>query len=291
MLVKKKLVSQLAVSTVAMLLLIVGAVWLFGPVPEVKGNYDIAKTIRYSFQVTNNSSQHIDAASFSVFAPVKQNAFQMTRMLRANLPFTLDTDQSGNQALVFELKDLAPFASQVVNITAQVNLASTPQPFGPNPDSLLGEEEGIETSAPEINVLVERLAGQPEQINSWLYSNITDIGYVMEDRGARYAVTEKRGDCTEFASAFVALARASNIPARMIGGFTVSHSGRLRAENYHNWAEFRRHERWNIADPQNNNFDSNYGSYIAFYNFDQHSRLENSQRFLAYDRRLSVQMN
>nr|WP_305121429.1 transglutaminase-like domain-containing protein [Microbulbifer elongatus] len=127
-------------------------------------------------------------------------------------------------------------------------------------------------------------------ISNWLGKNIVDVGYVAEDRGALYAITNRKGDCTEFSTAFVALARASQIPSRVVGGFVLEQSGRLQAENYHNWSEFKRDGKWNIADPQNNIVDSGYGLYVAFYNFNKHSRMSNSHRFLSYDSRLSVQM-
>ncbi|MFA0810693.1 transglutaminase-like domain-containing protein [Microbulbifer epialgicus] len=289
MLVKGKLINKLGFVCLLAALVVV-AIWNFKRAKPAEPVYDIAKTIRYSFQVTNQSNRFIENPSFSVFAPVKQNAFQKTANINANLPFKLKLDQSGNQTLEFELPGLAPYASHVVSITAEVSLASTPQSYNLNSTLFLDEEPGIETKTPEVIALADALGGQPMEISGWLYRNIKDIGYVAEDRGAQYAVTEKKGDCTEFASAFVALARASDVPARMIGGFMTNNSGRLLAENYHNWAEFKQDDSWAIADPQNNVLDTSYGAYIAFYNFDKYSRLENSQRFLTYDNRLNVQM-
>ncbi|MGL6160942.1 transglutaminase-like domain-containing protein [Microbulbifer sp.] len=267
--------------------------WLYIAFKAPEPTYSIAKTIRYSFLVTNNAAEYIDSASLKVFAPVKQNSYQRINQISANQQFETEIDQSGNQSLLFKLKGLAPHASRVISITADISLSSKPQQYGDESDSYLAPEPNIEVNAPEIRELADKLTQDKEgiqQIASWLYKNVSDIGYIAEDRGARYAITEKRGDCTEFASAFVALARASGVPSKMVGGFTLEHSGKLQADNYHNWAEFGQGDAWSIADPQNNIVDSGYGSYIAFYNFDEHSRLENSQRFLSYDQRLKVQM-
>ncbi|WP_193165208.1 transglutaminase-like domain-containing protein [Microbulbifer hainanensis] len=259
-----------------------------GKVPQ--SSYELAKTVRYSFLVSNGTGEFIENAHVSVFAPVKKNSYQLIERITANQSFDTKIDQSGNQSLLFQIKGLAPHASQIISITAKLRLASRPQFFGVKAEVFLQPEANIEVDSPEIMALAGKLSGDVKKIASWIYRNITDTGYMAEDRGARYAITRKKGDCTEFASAFVGLARASNVPARMIGGFTADDSGRLRAENYHNWAEYKRGEAWSIADPQNNIIDSGYGSYIAFYNFDKYSRLENSQRFLSYDHRLSVQM-
>ncbi|WP_444956864.1 transglutaminase-like domain-containing protein [Microbulbifer sp. ZKSA002] len=264
--------------------------WVYKQVEPNDAIYKTTQTIRYSFEVGNRSNRYIANPVFSAFAPVEQNSYQKTESINANFPFELKTDQSGNQALLFDLPGLAPFSSQVVNITAVVKLADKPQPSTLEDPRYLGSEPGIETKAPEIVSLASKLNGNPEKISSWLYRNIRDIGYVAEDRGASYAITARQGDCTEFASAFVALTRSSNIPARMVGGFTIDSSGRLFAENYHNWAEYKANDQWEIADPQNNILDAGYGSYVAFYNFDKYSRLKNSHRFLTYDKRLTVQM-
>ncbi|MFC6980503.1 transglutaminase-like domain-containing protein [Microbulbifer taiwanensis] len=281
--------KNLALSVIAASL-VLAITWLYLGLSKGKPEYTIAKTIRYSFLVTNNTAEYIESASLKVFAPVKQNAYQLTEQIAANQTFQTQTDQSGNQSLLFQLKGLAPHASQIISITAEVKLATGAQPFGDESEILLLSEPNIEVDAPEIGDLAAKLNGEIPQIAAWLYKNVTNIGYIAEDRGAHYAIAARQGDCTEFASAFVALARASNVPSRMIGGFTMEQSGRLQAENYHNWAEYESGDTWGIADPQNNIVDSGYGSYIAFYNFDKHSRLENSQRFLSYDQRLSVQM-
>lgn len=262
---------------------------------QEKPRYNLSKVVRYGFQVQNNTVESVENSTFRVFAPVKQNSYQRTIEITANHPFEIELDEFGNQALVFKLDRLSPLSSQIVNITVSLQLANGPQVlarFDEKP--FLLAEPNIEVDSPIVKSLAEKLGSTTsDEINSiasWVNKNITDIGYVSEDRGALYAITDKKGDCTEFSSAFVALARASEIPSRMIGGFVLEHSGKLHAENYHNWSEFLRDEAWHIADPQNNIVDSGYGSYIAFYNFNKHSRMKNSHRFLSYDPRLSVQM-
>ncbi|WP_157953886.1 transglutaminase-like domain-containing protein [Microbulbifer sp. A4B17] len=283
---------QVKFSLLACLLgiMVFACIWAYKQVKPTDTIYRTTQTIRYSFEVSNRSNRYIASPAFSTFAPVAQNSYQKTVSVDANFPFKLKIDQSGNQVLLFELPGLAPFSSQVINITAVVKLADNPQAFALEDSRYLGSEPGVETTASEIASLATKLDGDPEKISRWLYRNIKNIGYVAEDRGASYAITARQGDCTEFASAFVALSRSSNIPARMIGGFTINSSGRLFAENYHNWAEYKAKDQWEISDPQNNILGDGYGSYIAFYNFDKYSRLENSHRFLTYDKRLIVQM-
>ncbi|MBY6189646.1 transglutaminase-like domain-containing protein [Microbulbifer agarilyticus] len=286
--------NRICQAFLAFVLLVCVGLWLnfgtFGVAPR----YDLSKTVRYGFLVENNTSSNIEGASFRVFAPVKKNSYQENTELTANYPFKIELDELGNQVLVFDVGDIAPLSRKVINITATLKLAGYAQVFKESDnDKYLISERNIQVDSPVIRMISREInpkSGEEARIANWISENITDVGYVAEDRGAHYALVNRKGDCTEFSSAFVALARASDIPSRMIGGFVIDRSGRLQANNYHNWSEFMRDNAWHIADPQNNIFDSGYGSYIAFYNFNERSRMNNSHRFLTYDSRLSVQM-
>jgi transglutaminase-like putative cysteine protease len=125
---------------------------------------------------------------------------------------------------------------------------------------------------------------------TWLPSNIKDIGYVAEDKGAEFALTHKWGDCTELMYAFVALARARGIPARGVAGFVMDQdSGVMRSSSYHNWAEYHDGRRWVIVDPQKKVFDSDYSQYVTYRYFGEGAEQSlSASRFLVVDKRLSV---
>ncbi|MCX2835887.1 transglutaminase-like domain-containing protein [Microbulbifer thermotolerans] len=267
-----------------------GIGWLYIHWHKRDSIYEIEKTIRYSFLVKNKTAEYLESASLKVFAPVPRNSYQLMETITANKPFEIQLDQSGNQSLIFHLKGVSPYASEVISITAEMRLAGNPQPFTLETEPLLAVEPNIEVNDPDIRELAGKLGGNIDSIAAWIYKNVKDVGYIAEDRGARYAITKLRGDCTEFASAFVALARVSGIPSRMVAGFMMEDSGRLQAENYHNWSEYQTGNTWSVADVQNNTIDFGYGKYISFYSFDRYSRLGNSHRFLSFDERLDVQM-
>lgn len=68
------------------------------------------------------------------------------------------------------------------------------------------------------------------------------------NRGALYALTERQGDCTEYAALFVALARAMGYPARMTTDFLFSVQRDFRQPNHHA-AEVFLGDRWIPVDP------------------------------------------
>jgi transglutaminase-like putative cysteine protease len=55
---------------------------------------------------------------------------------------------------------------------------------------------------------------------------------------AIWACDAKRGNCTDFHSLFIALARARGIPARFTIGFPLGETNRGEISGYHCWAEF-----------------------------------------------------
>jgi transglutaminase-like putative cysteine protease len=56
----------------------------------------------------------------------------------------------------------------------------------------------------------------------------------QENKGALYALQKRAGDCTEYATLFVALCRAQGIPSRIVSGATISADNIL---HNHTWAE------------------------------------------------------
>jgi transglutaminase-like putative cysteine protease len=116
---------------------------------------------------------------------------------------------------------------------------------------MLRREPGIEVDDPRIVRLATRLRGTAsdplvvaQAILSWVHDSIVkDAG--AAPLGAAQVVESRRGDCTEHARAFVALARAAGIPARGAAGLLYA-SGKFY---YHAWAEVNLGKRFVAVDP------------------------------------------
>jgi hypothetical protein len=65
---------------------------------------------------------------------------------------------------------------------------------------------------------------------------------------ALYACNRKRGNCTDFHSLFIALARSRGIPARFVIGFPLGPAGSGKIPGYHCWAEFYSGGEWVPVD-------------------------------------------
>ncbi len=106
--------------------------------------------------------------------------------------------------------------------------------------------------AEDITEGVEGTYAKAEAIQEFLLENYEyDLEYRVSPRKHEpvdwFLFEEKKGVCANFNSAFVVLARASDIPARMVSGFRVPTSGDIvdiRAQHSHAWAEIGLEEGW-----------------------------------------------
>lgn len=261
------------------------------------------KLVRYSFTLTNQTGVVVEDAIFRAFAPVQSTPFQHVDTIESSHSFELHQDPLGNKELEFRLKSLPPHGQKVITITAEVSMWSRPQidvPF-----SELIQSDGtplIGKSARHVTAALTEIEGTTppathlawlKAANSWIYRTFEDVGYVSRDRGAAFALSEQKGDCTEFMHALVALSRAREIPVLPVAGFRIDGSSAvLEAMDYHNWVMFEADGKWGVADPHGNTFDEAQDNYIAFRLLQtKDGQTENSQRFFTHDSRVTVAMN
>ncbi|MGA7616142.1 MAG: transglutaminase domain-containing protein [Thermoanaerobaculia bacterium] len=103
------------------------------------------------------------------------------------------------------------------------------------------------TLSPRVRQLADRVAGgasstldQAHRIYDYL---VTSMTYDKSTPGWGHGDSERacdirKGNCTDFHSLFISLARARGIPARFVIGFPVSASPDGQMKGYHCWAEF-----------------------------------------------------
>ena len=261
--------------------------------------YTLQRTVRYSYTLKNDSAKLLLQASFSTYAPVKLTATQRVDKLEASHPYELIVDDNGNQIMRFQVDNLPPYANEIIRITAQLSLAESPNEQRLNDEAnYLTAERYIEKEAPEIQTIAKTInmgnrQAIAKQSYQWAADNVQYFSYIRDDRGALYALKNKKGDCTESMYLFSALARANQVPTRGLGGYRMRENGILHTNDYHNWAEFYENNTWWIADPQNKVFAEKASEYIAMRIIHPASTspLRNTHRFAYAGEGLSVKMN
>jgi len=232
-------------------------------------SYNISRHIQYSFTIQNKTHRLVEEAHFWTYAPVRQTSTQKCLGVNASHPYELITDELGNQILHFTFQNVAPYASLIVTVTANVLLSEKPNRIGAEDLSpYLRAEPYCESDDPEIVRVAKKLKkskalGTVEKTLHWVEGNLTYTGYLRHARGALYALKNKMGDCTEFVYLFTALCRANRIPAKGIAGYIINENAVLKPGGYHNWALFYDDGLWKNADPQKNAFLANQTKYIA----------------------------
>ncbi|MHA1983020.1 MAG: transglutaminase-like domain-containing protein, partial [Candidatus Hodarchaeales archaeon] len=109
-------------------------------------------------------------------------------------------------------------------------------------------EPGIESNDTYVRKLSENITGN--SIISLIYQISHRIHQHVKYRiqkgefGAKYAVLNRQGDCTEYSALFVALCRQKGIPSRLVAGFKKTRHNNKIEWIRHAWAEFLYNDQW-----------------------------------------------
>lgn len=232
-------------------------------------NYQSEKYIQYSFTLQNGTNRVIEKADFWTYAPVSLTSTQKRNWLDASYPFLTEKDEFGNDILHFTFNNFPPFGSKIVTIKSKVAFSDVANRIPvENPDSYLKPERFVQSNAPEIQSVARQLvAGTPlltaQNTINWVEGNLHYAGYLRDERGALYALSNKSGDCTEYMYLFMALCRANGIPSKGLAGYVIGKDSILNPGSYHNWAEFHYDGAWRIADAQERVFMKTSPRYLA----------------------------
>ena len=118
------------------------------------------------------------------------------------------------------------------------------------PDSLVP----IDGQILQVSAKVGEAGASPYQQAQAIYNYvIANMSYDKSGTGwgrgdAIYACNVKKGNCTDFHSLFIAIARSRGIPARFTIGFPLGEAASGKIPGYHCWAEFYSAGQWVPVD-------------------------------------------
>jgi len=259
--------------------------------------YSVPKQIRYSYTLRNTSAKPITRASFQTYAPYPQTSHQKVVKVSANFPYQTVRDELGNERLAFEIPLVPPYGAVVVSVTADLLMAETGTTESVGNGRYVKPERYIESDDPRIATLAKTLSGattaeSTRKTYEWVADHLFTESFVAEDRGALYALLEKKGDCTEFAYLLTALYRAQGVPARPVAGYVFSGNDIVKAADYHNWTEFHDNGIWQIADAQKRLFRERQANFVTMRRIASDSTEKvTAQRFSFAGEGLDVTMN
>ncbi len=251
----------------------------------------IKRRVSYGFEVKNNSNSLLENIEVQVFAPLQSTPFQNRLSISSTPKSTLRSD-----SLSFFLT-IPPYGTKVLTIKSKLELFPRAYIRGGSIDITHLKDEpyvdlnnqGIEPILPEIQKETPLLTSQ--SIFEWIRANISHAGYLKKAKGTVYALTERKGDCTEFAALFTALARRSGIPTKAVSGFYVERDRFLRPIEYHTWNEAFIDDNWHLFDAHRGNALKDSDKYIAFGSVTEENSSEIAPlRFRSSNPQVSVRM-
>lgn len=274
------------------------AYWVLQPSEEPLTPVIQERMIRYSFTLDNQTNQVLEQVAFKAFAPVSTTPFQNVERIETSIPHQIESDELGNQTLVFDIEEFPPYGQKTISISVWLKTADLPA-FESPLNHVTALDPLVDADDQHLMEAIKRIGNDDDEIqwlrsaNQWVYTTLEDVGYVTEDRGAQYALQEKKGDCTEFAHALMALARFKEIPSMFVAGFPVQGGNSiLQASDYHNWVMVNAEDRWGVADPHAGRFEKNQERYVAFRVLGTGvEAFGHSGKFFSYDQKIKAQMN
>ena len=236
------------------------------------------------------------SGSAKMWVPIPQSdsfqSIELITMQAAGKQETIRENEYGNDILYLQL--LPEHSGQKISMTYQVERKEKAayQEKDSNIEKYLEASTlmpvGDRFSTIANQVIKEKQADSPLTKARALYDYIIDnMRYAKEGTygtgDANYACDSKSGNCTEFHSFYISLARSAGIPARFaVGAAIPSERDDGQVDGYHCWAEFYAEGKWWPVDIS----EANKYTPLATYYFGHHpaNRIEFSRgRDLAPD--------
>ena len=217
-------------------------------------------TFDYGFVVKNAAPSQ----DFRIWVPLAHNdPFQQVSIvsIKGDLPLRERTDpKTGNQMLYGQTAhaNKAQYQFNIVydvirrerSVPTDAAAAITAPKIRPSQAELAADlipNQLVPVSGPPAELAGKTVAGQVTEIGKaraiydYVFDNMrydkTDTGWGRGD--TLFACNLKRGNCTDFHSLFISMARSQQIPSRFEIGFPIPadrHAGKI--EGYHCWADF-----------------------------------------------------
>lgn len=175
-------------------------------------------------------------------------------------PKNIRVDDDYNWLAIYSLE---PGATLDIKATLYLNVTATPSrtiPYTFDTDVLTQENTYWETTANTIKDLTTHL-NTPKEIYDYVVDNYVYSYERVYDNPVRLGAAKAIANpsiaiCTEFTDTFIALARASGIPAREVNGYAYTNNPALRPlslekDILHAWPEYfdKEQGRWIQVDP------------------------------------------
>ena len=248
--------------------------------PTVEQSYRLV----YTLALNSNYSGQIN---LNWTIPANKTHFQTVDLLNLTTsPSLIESDENGNEIAHFSI-NLTSSKNLEISMTAEIAVnntkwASSTEPITYDTNSTILKaytqpETFIESDNPFIIDMARNITqsysdplNSSQAICKWVHENMKYSNFSETPHGAIWALENRTGDCSEYAFLFIALCRASHIPARFVDGLTTWNINTTSWGNQnwtsigHDWAEvYLQSQGWVWVDPTSNDYGCSDGQHIA----------------------------
>lgn len=233
----------------------------------------LTRNVQISVKVTNSGWQTATGVRVQLPLISADSPYQQTLKETFNQKVEkIETGEAGSRTAHIIIDSIAPGQSEniIVDYLLQVKPDGglTPKAKVNELQSYLKPSSKIESSHPEIIALAKKLTGDVDgeiakinAIGEFINSHMKyKLNSTHKNQGALSALRNKEGVCEDYAALFIALSRASGIPARQVNGFSdpkltgaswKSRSPEVSLQGFrHAWAEvYVEKMGWVAVDP------------------------------------------
>ena len=273
-------------------LLGVGLYWFLDAeslVDRAKLSPQLTKVLVQRYELKNRTGRVQRNLYFWVRGVVSHTPTGKLIKSESNRDFHEQMDHLGNRILTFSIDHIPPYGSVIVEDKAYIATGARHVDGKESPSLLDGALRAaplIESADPRIM----RLARSFDQVDEiqraraifdWVVENIRLSNYQSRPLGALKTLQVRKGDCTEVAHLYAALARASGLPVRVMAGYRFRGNALMRPDDLHNWVEVYLKGHWRIVDAHARSFLEDEAGYIATLRLDMHGKgeLQGHQRY------------
>ncbi len=249
------------------------------------GSYSAAENLSYSVTIQNQTSRSLKNANVSLYMPVSISQYHKTLEIETKEPHEIFKDSLDNQVLYLDLKNLPAKSSKITVVSALIGVVeNTKENNEYDLQQYLIDDPVLRVNSKEVSDVVNDLkksdkSNIAENILLWIKSNRKH-----KNTGAQKNQEETHAELQDAkmevsvpvilknnitgpvsnAYVFLAVSRASGIPARMLVGINKGTHKKYSYDDIIVWVEYFEQGMWYGVNIEELTLFETQSNYIAF---------------------------
>ncbi len=259
-----KIISKIFFST--SMALVVGCFLVNCPLVEaIPAQNGESRLVELQYKTTIPADQVASHNDFSVWIPMAKSRAGQTIVKRSvevsnDISYSITDESKYGNKMIYIKFDEALSEDVIINVTYQVEinpsihaedvLSNPADTKYLTPSRLMIVDDVVKDIARDLTDGLDNTEAKARAIFDYVFKTVQ---YDKNEPGWGQGDTQRvclvgKGNCTDFHSLFISLARAANIPSRFMIGFQIPEGSGGQIKGYHCWAQFYANGQWKTVD-------------------------------------------